>query len=304
MERVLVLGINKSIHTTLKIIKELEKEKVLYVFLSWKSISFLNGRMRSNGKRIGLKSYSAVFYDVPSYYLIVNKKVARKIPFDLDNELDLVLKKLKKNKIPAINRDFLISYPFYNKFTQSELFNQKKIPTIPTLHLTDNECNKVISEIKTAGFKFPLVIKESNGGLGEQVWKIENTQKLRSFLKNKRNQNLIYQPFIKNRGDFRVLVIGGRSVGIMKRTARKNEWRNNFALGGSINAHKEREMEIFAESACARMGLEYAGVDILKAGKGYLVIEVNSFANFEGFEKVYPSKNIGKLIVKYLLSKR
>ena len=90
----------------------------------------------------------------------------------------------------------------------------------------------------------------------------------------------------------------------MKRSAQKDEWRNNFALGGKVTTHKDPKMELFAEKVCRKMGIDYAGVDILKTAKGYLVIEVNSFARFEGFEKTYPEKNIGALVVKYLLSKK
>ncbi|MFA7318978.1 MAG: ATP-grasp domain-containing protein [Parcubacteria group bacterium] len=304
MKKFLIFGINKKIHSTSRVTSELEKINASYDFIKWSSLIFIDGTPMADGKIIHLKTYSAAFYDIPSYYLLLDKKTGARTAFDLDNELDVVLKKIKTANLPAMNRDFLIKHPFYNKFTQSDIFNRKKITSIPTLHLNDNKYEKALAALRLAGFKFPLVIKESGGGLGEQVWKIENDNALKNFLKTRRNTSLIYQPFIKNSGDFRVLVIGKKSVGIMKRSAQKNEWRNNFALGGKVSAYKDPKMERFAENVCAKMEMDYAGVDILKTRTGYVVIEVNSFARFEGFEKTHPDKNIGALIVKYLSSKK
>ena len=302
--KILVLGISESVHTTARILEELNERSISYIFIKWSSLIFLNGKILANGKELKLKNYSAAFYDIPSYYL-VNKKTGQKtMAFDLDNELDLLLKEFKKNKLPAINRDFLIDHPFYNKFTQSIIFGKNNIAAIPTLHLADNKYGKVLKEIKMAGFKFPLVVKESDGGLGEQVHKIGNAVKLEKLLTDKRNVSLVYQPFIKNSGDFRVIIIGKKSIGIMKRSAQKKEWRNNFALGGKIEKYEDRAMEKFAEKVCRKMGIEYAGVDILKTEAGYLIIEINSFARFEGFEKTHPEKNIAKIIINYLLSKK
>ena len=303
MKKFLIFGINKKVHSTLRVMEELEKINAPYDFIKWSSLLFINGSLITDGKVVNLKKYLAVFYDIPSYYLLLDKKTTAKTAFDLDNEFNVVLKKIKAANLPAMNREFLINHPFYNKFTQSEIFSHKKISSIPTLHLADNKYTKAVTALKVAAFDFPLVIKESDGGLGEQVWKIENDRKLKAFLSSRRNINLVYQPFIKNSGDFRVLIIGKKSAGIMKRSAQKKEWRNNFALGGKISAYRDTKMDLFAENVCAKMGLEYAGVDILKTRTGYVVIEVNSFARFEGFEKAYPTKNIGALIVKYLSSK-
>lgn len=302
MKKLLVLGINQKVHSTLRIVEELEKAKIPYDFIKWGSLFFLNGRLWSGSKPVRIKDYGAVAYDVPNY--CVNQgKTTERLSFDLKNELSIFLKKLKEAGVCAMNRDFLLDYAFYNKFTQSEIFSRKKISAIPTLHLTDNKYEKTMEALRQALFKFPLVVKESNGGLGRKVWKIETEKALRDFLSARRSTNLIFQPFIKNTGDFRVLIVGGRSMGIMKRSAQRGEWRNNFALGGRVSAYRDPAMEKFAETACRRMGMDYAGVDILKTRQGYLVIEVNAFACFEGFEKVYPRKNIGKKIINYLISK-
>ncbi len=247
--------------------------------------------------------FDAAFFDVPSYYAFSTERRKNKIAFDLDNELIVLIKQFKKRNIFIINEEALLDYPYYNKFTQAVAFSEKNISTIPTLHMVDNKLEKVLDVLKINSFKFPVVIKESSGGLGKQVWKAKNKKELGEIILKRRNFNLVYQPFLKNQGDFRILVIGGESLGIMKRIARKSEWRNNFALGGEVIPYNDKKMEKFAENACKKMNLQYAGVDILKSGKKYLVIEINIFARFEGFEKTYPQKNVAGKIVKLINEK-
>lgn len=304
MKKILVFGINKKVHSVLRVVEELEKANIPYTFAKWNLLSFFEGKLLINGERLELKEYSSAFFNVPNYYLISKKKKDRPLAFDLDNEFMIVLKEIERHNILAMNRSFFINTPFYNKFTQSSIFAQKNIPSIPTLHLSDNGYNKVITAIESISLTFPIVAKESDGGLGDQVWKLENKKELKKFLRSRRNLNLIYQPFLKNKGDYRVLIIGGKSIGIMKRSAQGKEWKNNFALGGNISAYTDPKMEIFAENACEKMGLDYAGVDIFKIHGNYLIIEINAFAKFEGFEKVYTKKNVGALIVKYLTLKK
>jgi RimK family alpha-L-glutamate ligase len=303
MKKILIFGVSEKTHTILRIIDECKKAELPFKLFKWSSLSFRDNKIYSQKKLIDTSLFSAVFFDVPSYYAFSVHKKKNKIAFDLDNELIVLLGHLKKKNVFAINREALLEYPYYNKFTQAFTFSDKKIKTIPTLHLVDNKPEKVLATLKNNDFKFPIVVKESNGGLGEQVWKAKSKNELEKIIAKKRNTNLIYQPFLKNQGDFRVLVIGGKSLGIMKRVAQKNEWRNNFALGGKIIPYFDKKMEKFAEDACKKMNLQYAGVDVFKSGGKYLVIEVNIFARFEGFERTYPQKNVAGEIVKLLKKK-
>jgi RimK family alpha-L-glutamate ligase len=299
MKELLVIGINEKIHTTRRIIEEAKKRNRKIIFAKWSSISFYNKKLYTKGKEIKLKKISSVFFDISRFSLKI-KKDKKVIDFSLDNDLFAILKILKKNRIAANNRDFFLNYPFYNKFTQQYVFNDKKIPSIDTLHMTDNVVEKVQKELKNFRFSFPIVVKESNGGMGDKVWKIKNSKELEVFLQDRRNVNLVFQQYIKNKEDFRVVVIGKRSLGIMRRKAQKGQWKNNYALGGKVEKYKDKKMERFAENVCKKIGIDYAGVDILKSGSRYLVIEINIFFSFEGFERAYKDINVAEKILDTL----
>jgi ribosomal protein S6--L-glutamate ligase len=97
--------------------------------------------------------------------------------------------------------------------------------------------------------------------------------------------------------------LGGKSLGIMKRKAAAGKWKNNFALGGSVEKYEDPKMERFAERACRALKLDLAGVDVFKVKNKYLVIEINLFPCFEGFEKVHPEVNVAHKIIGLLRNK-
>lgn len=300
MKKILLIGTNERSHTIARIIARLKNNGAPFEFVKWRSLAFKDGHVASFGKSLNFKKYRSAFIDAPNFNVVYDKKRGGKISFRLANEMHALIRKLKANNVFVINGDFMREYPYYNKFTQSQIYSEKKIPTISTIHVVDNEFEKVLEIFKTNSLRFPVVAKLSHGGKGEQVWKIKNKQELEIFLEKHRNANLIYQPYIENDGDYRVLVIGGKSLGVMKRVAKKGEWKNNFALGGSVERYTDKKMERFVEKTCKKIGLDYAGVDVFKLGKQYVIIEINIFACFEGFEATYPETNIGEKIFNCL----
>lgn len=302
MKRLLIVGISEKIHATYRLIEEATQKKLPFIFVKWSSLAFDNERIYANNAEIDLEKINAVFFDVPSFD-IKNSQNNTCLSFKLDNDLFIILKILRDKKIVATNRDFLLEYPYYNKFTQQYIFNDQRIASIETVHLTDNLFSKVFTVLKKHKLEFPLVVKKSRGGMGNSVWKIENRKALADFLKDKRNTSLIFQRYIKNRQDFRVVIVGGRSLGIMKRKAKKGQWKNNFALGGKIEKYTDKRMERFAEDICRKIGISHAGIDVFKLKNRYIVIEINSFFCFEGFEKIYPNVNVAEKIINDLLLK-
>ncbi|HET6863765.1 MAG TPA: hypothetical protein VFH37_01000 [Candidatus Saccharimonadales bacterium] len=102
--------------------------------------------------------------------------------------------------------------------------------------------------------------------------------------------------------DLRLIVIGGKFVGAMKREAgRRDEIRANISLGGVGSPYQPSEYEIgLAERAARAVGLSVAGVDIIPSGKKRLVIEVNSSPGFI-IEKI-SNVNIARQIVRHAIS--
>ena len=103
------------------------------------------------------------------------------------------------------------------------------------------------------------------------------------------NANILVQEFIKEAGgsDIRALVVGGKVIAAYKRQGQEGEFRSNLHRGGQGTKVKlssaEKKTAIAATKA---LGLNIAGVDMLRSERGPLVLEVNSSPGFEGVEKV------------------
>lgn len=136
----------------------------------------------------------------------------------------------------------------------------------------------------------PLVVKLLEGTQGKGVVLAETKQAAESLIDAFRNldANFLVQEFIKEAGgsDIRCLVIGDRVIAAMMRQAREGEFRSNLHRGGT--ASKVRltpEERSTAVRAAKRMGLNVAGVDILRSNHGPVVLEVNSSPGLEGIEQ-------------------
>jgi ribosomal protein S6--L-glutamate ligase len=111
--------------------------------------------------------------------------------------------------------------------------------------------------------------------------------------------NILIQEFIEESGgsDVRVFIVDGKIVGAMKRQAPEGEFRSNIYLGGQGTPIKlsraERQMSLGAAKA---MNLDIAGVDLLQAERGPLVMEVNAFPMLAAIEEVTKQDIAGKII--------
>ena len=137
----------------------------------------------------------------------------------------------------------------------------------------------------------PLVIKVLEGTQGVGVVLAETHQSAKSMIEALRElkANILVQEFIEeaNGEDIRCFVIKGEVVAAMKRRGAPGEFRSNVHRGGQSSVVElspaERRMAVRAVEA---VGLQVAGVDILRAGHGPVVIEVNSSPGLEGIEAV------------------
>ncbi|ROR34544.1 30S ribosomal protein S6--L-glutamate ligase [Inmirania thermothiophila] len=150
----------------------------------------------------------------------------------------------------------------------------------------------------------PLVIKLLEGTQGIGVVLAETRKAAESvieaFLGLK--AHILVQEYIREAGgaDIRCLVIGERVVAAMKRQAREGEFRSNLHRGGNATLVKLTPEERAAAVRAARiMGLNVAGVDLLRSAHGPLVMEVNSSPGLEGIERV-TGKDIAGMIIHFI----
>ena len=150
----------------------------------------------------------------------------------------------------------------------------------------------------------PLVIKLLEGTQGKGVILAETKKAAESVIEAFREMraHFLVQEYIKEAGgcDIRCFVIGSKVVASMMRRAKEGEFRSNLHRGGSAEKIKITPEERSSAVRAARaMGLNIAGVDLLRSNHGPLVMEVNSSPGLEGVEQA-TGKNIAGMIIKYV----
>lgn len=147
----------------------------------------------------------------------------------------------------------------------------------------------------------PLIIKLLEGTQGTGVVLAETSKAAESVINAFKSLKvyLLVQEFIKEAAgeDIRCFVINGKVVGSMKRTAEPGEFRANVHKGASVQSVRiTPEERRIAVKAAKVMGLDIAGVDIIRSNKGPLLLEVNSSPGLEGIEEA-TSKDIAREII-------
>lgn len=135
----------------------------------------------------------------------------------------------------------------------------------------------------------PLVVKLVEGTQGIGVVLAETRQAAESVIDAFRglNAHILVQEYIKEaKGrDIRCLVVGDSVVAAIERQAKEGDFRSNLHRGGVARiadiSPEEREIAL---RAARTLGLDVAGVDILRAERGPLVMEVNASPGLEGIE--------------------
>jgi len=150
----------------------------------------------------------------------------------------------------------------------------------------------------------PLVVKLLEGTQGIGVVLTETEKAAESVIEAFRGlkTNILVQEFIKEAdgADIRCLVVGEKVVAAMKRQGKEGEFRSNLHRGGSATIVRLTPEERSTAVRAARiMGLNVAGVDLLRSNHGPVVMEVNSSPGLEGIEKA-TDKDIAGMIIQFI----
>lgn len=165
--------------------------------------------------------------------------------------------------------------------------------------LSDLPQPKLLNEIT----HFPVVVKDCLSSQGEGVFLCHSQEELHHCLLKLQGREILFQEFIaESQGhDLRVFVVGKEVIACIERvsTDPAREFRSNLSLGGvgkpATLTTSEQEICL---AAVQRLGLDYAGVDLIRSLRGSLILEVNPCPGLEGIEK-YSRKNIAKEVVLY-----
>jgi ribosomal protein S6--L-glutamate ligase len=111
------------------------------------------------------------------------------------------------------------------------------------------------------------------------------------------------QEYIPHDGrDIRIFTVGDRVFASMERVS--SNWKTNISGGGKPVVYEpiDEETEVSLK-AVKNLGLEYAGVDLLRSknDNGLYVLELNSTPGWQGLQTVSDT-DITKAVVEHTLS--
>lgn len=153
----------------------------------------------------------------------------------------------------------------------------------------------------------PVILKLLESAQGKGVVLAETRKAAESVISAFRGlkADFLVQHFVKEAAgeDIRCVVLGGKVVAAMRRQGPPGEFRSNLHQGGSAQkvriTKQERETALKAARA---MGLEFAGVDLLRSETGPKVLEVNSSPGLEGIEMT-TGKDIAAMVIEHIEKK-
>ena len=213
---------------------------------------------------------------------------------------DCLLNFFLQQKTIVLNQIIYQKWPVLDKITEHFVLSQNKLP-IATSWVFGSS-----SRLKEK-IKLPAVLKFYLGSHGSRVFKIESFCKLEKTLACFPAENLLVQEILPEGEDLRVIVLGGKAMGAMRKRAAPGKFVTNYSAGGSVSSYNlknDYQAKILAEKAAKIFKADFCGVDLMKDAQGeWRVLEVNTDCQFEGFEKA-TGINVAQKVIEFLIKQK
>lgn len=259
-------------------------------------LAYAPNRLVVEASKLGFKpiviSYSSLninnFINLPSAkYVILREPDTNKNLYTLR---DNILKHYFSQGSVVLNSQSYLKWSVLDKLTQHQEFGKSNIPYIKPVSINN--------------LNFPSIVKAKLGSHGSHVFKIDNKKDLEIvFSKGYKKEDLLAQEFQSSGFDLRVIVLGGKVLGVMKRTPKPGNFLSNYSRGGSVEKYKGNNIKIIKNMAlltAKHFKLNYVGVDVILGNDGvWKVLEVNRGCQFKGFEEAI-KVNVAQSIIKFL----
>ena len=153
---------------------------------------------------------------------------------------------------------------------------------------------------------FPMIVKESFGSFGQQVYLINDEKELIEKVKEIGPKPMLFQQYIKSSfgRDIRLQIVGKQVVAAMYRYSEQGDFRANLSIGGRMKKYQPTKEQVDLALYCSEIiGLDFAGVDLLFDEEDRpLFCEVNSNAHFKNIYDC-TGVNAAELILEYIKNK-
>jgi ribosomal protein S6--L-glutamate ligase/gamma-F420-2:alpha-L-glutamate ligase len=152
--------------------------------------------------------------------------------------------------------------------------------------ISNNKDDELVASVEKLGY--PLIVKESTGSLGMQVYLVKDREELLKKSYELKNVPHLYQKYVGDeRGtDIRFYVAGEKIAGACKRI-NTTSFTSNIASGGRVEKYDASEQEKSLALSIARaLNMDFGSVDFLKDDGKLYFVEANSNAYFKAIESL------------------
>ncbi len=151
---------------------------------------------------------------------------------------------------------------------------------------------------------YPMIIKKNEGSFGNEVFLAKDFNEAATIAEGLGPNSFIMQEYIEDsKGkSARLQVVGDEVITSMKLTNEK-DFKSNVTGGGAMEKYEPTDVEKeIALKACKKLGLDFAGVDIIWKENKPLLCEINSNAHFKNIFDC-TGVDAADAIIKYILKK-
>ncbi len=173
-----------------------------------------------------------------------------------------------------------------NQLTTLQRLAEHGLPIPPTSFCSQPSSRDTFDSILD---EFPKVVKLLHGSQGKGVNLVKErgtAQALLTTLETLQSSGITQKFYTEASGvDQRLVVLKGRVVGAIERTAQSGDFRANLHQGAEVKVYTPTDEEQrLAIAAVQAVGLDFAGVDLIKTDQGSMILEVNGSPGLEGVE--------------------
>ena len=248
--------------------------------------------------------YFDIYYDGQFKYLKNDKKINDYNVFRIDWLRWVGMKKWLiyyywiLNKKKTMDRSYLIGTDYYSKFNQLLFFNHYNFSTPTSIFFAiDNiYINKYITLLENK-FIYPFIAKDIYKDRGEWVLLVENRQQLKNIILEQQNNCILFQEYIVNTWEFRIITVWNDIVGSFKRY-NPHSYKNNLKKWTIFeNISINRQLKNTIVDIIKKYKLDFSWIDIITSWNKYYLLEINITPQFKRMEAVTWIDVIQKLMM-------
>lgn len=216
------------------------------------------------------------------------------------------IEQLVENKPQVVNGESFKLYPLMGKLEQGVLLAQAGLPVIPFSSFNGIRGWKryldVVTKRKTP-FN-PVMVKARFGSHGKNVKLAQTMERLVRLSQKYSEGDVLVQPVLTVRRWYRVLVLNGKVMGMMKHRQKDKFQTEEIQMETALihpkfTKEQMEDLKTLAVKATAILKADFAGLDIAwdEDLGDWRIFEVNRTAQFKWFEKAHPEINVAEAIL-------